>query len=89
MKYKPLRDLVLVKKIEETESAGGIILPEKKSIRWVRLEVLSVGPDVKEYISSGLIVLAEAMVEPVEKGSGIGLILSQYIVAIEYDEPRN
>lgn len=83
MKYKPFRDLVLVKKIEETQSASGIVLPEKQSRHFVTLEVLEKGPDVKEDIQPGDVIIAEAMFEQLEKGSNIGLILSQYIVALK------
>ncbi len=35
MKYKPFRDLILVKKIKEEETAGGIVLPDNKRNRFI------------------------------------------------------
>lgn len=84
MNYKPLGDLLLVKKIEETETAGGIVLPEKRGTRFIKLEVLDVGPEVGKGIEKGDIVLAENMFEQVEKDTNIGLILAHYVTAIIY-----
>lgn len=44
--YKPVKDLLLVKRIEDTVSEGGILLPEERDI--LHGIVKGVGPDVFE-----------------------------------------
>jgi len=45
MKIKPLRDKILVKRIEEeTKSAGGIIIPDTAKEKPQRGEIIAVGP---------------------------------------------
>lgn len=81
--YKPFRDLLLVRKIEE-KSIGSVILADGIGKRFAKLEVLEVGPDVKENIVSGDIVFVENMFEPINPlDKNIGLILSQYVMCKE------
>jgi co-chaperonin GroES (HSP10) len=82
MTYKPLRDLLLVKVITEEQTSSGIVLPEARKSRFVKLKVLLKGPDVKEDIQPEDIILAEPMVELVDKTENIGLILSQYVMCV-------
>ncbi len=45
MKFRPLHDRILVKRIEaETRSAGGLIIPESAKEKPLEGEVISVGP---------------------------------------------
>jgi chaperonin GroES len=45
MKFKPLRDRVLVRRIEKDEkTAGGIIIPDSAKEKPIEAEVLSAGP---------------------------------------------
>ena len=49
MKFKPLHDRVLVKRLEaESKSAGGIIIPDSAQKKPIEGEVLSVGPGVRD-----------------------------------------
>lgn len=83
--YKPFRNNILVEKLEIKTS--GLILPNQNMGKWVRLKVISIGPDVKEAIKPGMIVIAENMFEPVNLiNKNIGLILSQYIHTEEVDD---
>ncbi|HBH26266.1 MAG TPA: co-chaperone GroES [Rhodospirillaceae bacterium] len=43
MKFKPLHDRVLVRKIEEDDKVGSIIIPDSAKEKPMRGEVLSVG----------------------------------------------
>lgn len=44
MKFKPLQDRILVKRIEsETKSAGGIIIPDNAQEKPTQAEVIAVG----------------------------------------------
>lgn len=82
--YKPFRNNVLVEKLEIKTS---VILPGDHAGKWIRLKVLAVGPEVKEDIKPGMIVLAENMFDKVDLISGnIGLILSQYIHTEEVEK---
>ena len=45
MKFKPLRDRVLVRRIEKDEkTSGGIIIPDSAKEKPIEAEVLSAGP---------------------------------------------
>lgn len=81
MKYNPFRDLILVKKIEEKQTVGGIVLPDNKRSRFIKLEILAVGPDVKLNLNQSDIVYAENMYQALDKEQG--LILEQYVFAKE------
>jgi co-chaperonin GroES (HSP10) len=88
-KYNIFRELVLVKKIED-KTVGGIFLPDNAGKQYIRLEVLAVGPDVKEKLESGMIVLAENMFEPMDRtDKSVGVILSKYIIMEDYTYGRN
>lgn len=80
--YKPLRDLLLVKIVEKHNTTSGIVLPQNAGSRFVELKVLGMGPDVKEDIQLNDTVLAENMVEAIDREKVIGLIVSKYIVAV-------
>lgn len=87
-KYNVFRNLVLVRKVESQTSA--IILPDAAGDKFLRLEVLAVGPDVKENIEPGMIVLAEKMFEQVsKKDKNLGLIVSGYIVMEDFTYGTN
>jgi chaperonin GroES len=48
MKFRPLHDRVLVRRIEQEEkSAGGIIIPDTAKEKPIEGEVLAVGPGVR------------------------------------------
>ena len=49
MKFRPLHDRVVVKRLEEDgKSAGGIIIPDTAKEKPMRGEVLAVGPGVRD-----------------------------------------
>ncbi len=49
MKFRPLHDRVLVKRVEEDEkTAGGIIIPDTAKEKPSQGEVLAVGPGAKD-----------------------------------------
>ena len=55
MKFRPLHDRVVVRRVEqETKSAGGIIIPDTAAEKPQQGEVLSVGPGARD--ESGKIV---------------------------------
>ena len=55
MKFRPLHDRVLVRRIEEdTKTAGGIIIPDTAKEKPMQGEVLSVGPGARD--ESGKVV---------------------------------
>jgi co-chaperonin GroES (HSP10) len=83
-KYTPFRNLILVKRLDEEKKTGtGIILPDNshRNKLFTRLEVVSVGPDVKEALSGGDIILCENMVQDLDKD--FALIQSIYLVVKE------
>ena len=49
MKFRPLHDRVVVRRIdEETKSAGGIIIPDTAKEKPMQGEVISVGPGARD-----------------------------------------
>jgi chaperonin GroES len=49
MRFKPLHDRVLVRRLEESEkTAGGIIVPDTAKEKPMRGEVLAVGPGARD-----------------------------------------
>jgi len=49
MKFRPLHDRVVVKRLEEdSKSAGGIIIPDTVKEKPMRGEVIAVGPGVRD-----------------------------------------
>jgi chaperonin GroES len=55
MKFRPLHDRVVVRRIdEETKSAGGIIIPDTAKEKPMQGEVIAVGPGARD--DSGKIV---------------------------------
>ena len=49
MKFRPLHDRVVVKRLEEDgKSAGGIIIPDTVKEKPMRGEVIAVGPGVRD-----------------------------------------
>ncbi len=44
MNIKPLHDRVVVKRVEERTSAGGIVIPDTAGEKPIRGEVIAVGP---------------------------------------------
>ena len=49
MKFRPLHDRVLVRRIEEDErTAGGIIIPDTAKEKPMQAEVLAVGPGARD-----------------------------------------
>jgi chaperonin GroES len=49
MKFRPLHDRVVVRRIdEETKTAGGIIIPDTAKEKPVQGEVIAVGPGVRD-----------------------------------------
>ena len=49
MKFKPLADRILVRRIEESEkTAGGIIVPDTAKEKPMQGEVLAVGPGARD-----------------------------------------
>jgi chaperonin GroES len=58
MKFRPLHDRVVVKRIEEdTKSAGGIIIPDTAKEKPMQGEVIAVGPGARD--DSGKLVALE------------------------------
>jgi chaperonin GroES len=59
MKFRPLQDRVVVRRIEEEEkTAGGIIIPDTAKEKPMQGEVVAVGPGVRD--ESGKLVPLEA-----------------------------
>ena len=55
MKFRPLHDRVVVKRVEnETKSAGGIIIPETAAEKPQQGEILAIGPGARD--ESGKVV---------------------------------
>jgi len=49
MKFRPLHDRVLVRRIEEnTKTAGGIIIPDTAKEKPVQGEIIAVGPGARD-----------------------------------------
>jgi chaperonin GroES len=49
MKFRPLHDRVVIKRLEEDgKSAGGIIIPDTAKEKPARGEVLAVGPGIRD-----------------------------------------
>ena len=85
--YKPFRNNVLVEKLKTKKA---IVTMNDTTGKWIRLKVISVGPDVIENIKPGMIVLAENMFEAVDLlENNIGLISSQYIHTQEIEKESN
>jgi chaperonin GroES len=60
-RFKPLRDRVLVKRVEAAETtAGGIIIPDTAKEKPIEAEVLAVGPGGRD--ESGRIVPPEVTI---------------------------
>ena len=58
MKFRPLRDRVVVRRVEEdTKTAGGIIIPDTAKEKPMQGEVIAVGPGARD--ESGKIVPLE------------------------------
>lgn len=88
--YNVFRNLLLVKKLDAAKTSSGIYLPENKGTPFVRLKVLAVGPDVKENISAGMIVLAQNTVEQISKDdASTGIINSDFVVMEETNNGAN
>lgn len=94
MNLQPLRDLLIVEKIqEETQKIqSGIILPgSTDNMVLIKIKVLAVGPKVED-LKVGDIVYAENILEPLYKGNkNVGLMNQKYIHCIikENDKPNN
>jgi len=49
MKFRPLHDRVVIRRIkEDTKSKGGIIIPENAREKPMQGEVIAVGPETKQ-----------------------------------------
>ena len=68
-KIRPLHDRVVIRREEETKSAGGIVLPGSASERPVRGEVIAVGPGK---------LLENGEVRPVDVKVGDKVVFGQY-----------
>lgn len=44
MNIRPLQDRVVIKRLEESTSAGGIVIPDSAAEKPIRGEVIAVGP---------------------------------------------
>ncbi|MBX9925164.1 MAG: co-chaperone GroES [Hyphomicrobiaceae bacterium] len=61
MKFRPLHDRVVVKRVEnETKSAGGIIIPETAAEKPQQGEIIAVGPGARD--DSGKVVALDVKV---------------------------
>ena len=66
MKFRPLHDRVVVKRVEEdTKTKGGIIIPDTAQEKPMQGEVIAVGPGARD--ESGKLVALD-----VKKGDQIG-----------------
>lgn len=80
---KIFRDLLLVQRIEQ-EDKPSFIIPDSVISSFSRFKILEVGPDVKEDIKVGDIVLAEDMMEPLHRmDRTIGLLVSKYVMCVD------
>ena len=58
MKFKPLHDRVVVKRVDaETKSAGGIIIPDTAAEKPQQGEIIAVGPGARD--ESGKLVMLD------------------------------
>ena len=73
-KIRPLHDRVVIRREEETKSAGGIVLPGSASERPVRGEVIAVGPGK---------LLENGEVRPVDVKVGDKVIFGAYVERTE------
>jgi chaperonin GroES len=48
MKFRPLHDRVVVRRIEEEKTAGGIIIPDTAKEKPMQGEVIAVGPGLRD-----------------------------------------
>ncbi len=61
MKFRPLHDRVVVKRVEnETKSAGGIIIPETAAEKPQQGEIIAVGPGARD--DSGKVVALDVKI---------------------------
>jgi hypothetical protein len=90
MKYNPRHTTVLVKRITkdaEDTKVGDIYIPrEKKESIFVRLLVISCGPEVTD-LKKGDVVLAEDMFQQIDLlDKGTGLIQEKFIWVVERND---
>ena len=70
MKFRPLNDRILVKRIEaETRTAGGLIIPETAKEKPLEGEVISVGPGRR---------MDDGSVRPVTVSAGERILFGKY-----------
>ena len=84
MNIKPFNNIVLARQIEGSESKkrdSGIVLPDNKMGRFIKLEILEVGSLV-EHIKKGDVVYAQPMLEAIESTNpDVGFINAHDILA--------
>lgn len=59
------KDHVLVKVIKEEETRGGIIIPANNKDPFVKADVISVGPDIKDISEGQRIIAMRSMLTPI------------------------
>ena len=70
MKIRPLGDRILVKRVEEeTESAGGIIIPDTAKEKPIQAEVIAVGSGRRD---------KDGKIQPLEVKKGDRVLFSKY-----------
>lgn len=86
--YHPRNDLLLVERVEvEVQTESGIVIPgAEKTATLVKLKILEAGPEADD-LSRGDVVLAEDMVQYLDRFRKIGLINQKFIHVIVDDRP--
>jgi len=80
MKIRPLQDRVIVKRLEEEESAGGIIIPDTAKEKPMQAKVIAVGKGK---------VTDDGKVLPMEVNAGDEVLIGKYAgteIKIEAEE---
>lgn len=85
MKIKPFNTLILVEKLDQEKSRGGIMLPETQSNNFTRLKVLEVG-DAVEKVKPNTVVIAHDLVEYIDLSRNIGFITESHVFGEIEDE---
>jgi hypothetical protein len=86
--YHPRNDLLLVERVEvEVQTDSGIVIPgAEKTATLIRLKVIEPGPECDD-LSRDDIVLAEDMVQYLDRLKKIGLINQKFVhVLVDHNE---
>lgn len=89
LKFKPLHDRVLVRRIEqESKSSGGIIIPDSAKEKPIEGEVLAVGPGARDDTGKMLpldVKVGDTVVFGKWSGTEIKIESEEYLILKESD----